>query len=120
MNDPELPSPVSPGELTAQVAALQRQMSTLLLVLLVVSLTLATYLWYEDHIYHKDVEIMKPNATQIINLYNAATAGISNKAVSNFVAQIVLYGQKNPEFAQQVLKKYGINVTPTPPAAPKK
>ena len=37
-------------------------------------------------------------------------------AIQAFVQQLVIYGGKNPDFAQQVLKKYGI----VPPAAPKK
>ena len=50
MNEPEIKSPQPQGDLSAQVAALQRQVFTLLLVLLVVSATLAAYLRYEDYI----------------------------------------------------------------------
>ena len=116
MNDPEPKSPLPSGDLAMQVAALQRQVSVLLLVLLVVSMTLAAYLRYEDYIYHKDAAAIKPQAMQIINTFNAATAGMNRQAVLNFINQLVVYGQKNPDYAQQVLKKYGFAPPPPKPA----
>jgi tRNA U34 5-carboxymethylaminomethyl modifying GTPase MnmE/TrmE len=117
MNDPEFKSPFPSSNLAAQVASLQRQVSTLLLVLLVVSATLAAYLRYQDYIYHKDAAAIRPQAMQVINTFNTATAGINRQAVQDFLKQLVIYGQKNPDFAQQVLKKYGFAPQP---AAPKK
>ena len=116
MNDSELKSPISSGDLAAQVAALQRQVFTLVLVLLIVSLTLAAYLRYEDYVYHKDVAAIRPQAMQIVDTFNKATAGMNRQAVQNNLNQLVAYGQKNPDFAQQVLKKYGF--VPQPAAAP--
>ena len=113
MNDPEFKSPLPSNDLAFQVESLQRQVFMLLLVLLVVSVTLAAYLGYEDHIFHKDAAAIRPQATQIINTYSAARASINQKAVTNFLAQIVAYAQKNPDFEQQVLRKYGYNPPPT-------
>ncbi len=118
MNDPEIKSPQPQGDLSAQVAALQRLVFALLLVLLVVSATLAAYLRYEDYIYHKDAAVIRPQAMQVINTFSAATAGINRQALQDFLKQLVVYGQKNPDFAQQVLKKYGFTPPPaTTPAA---
>lgn len=117
MNNPELPSSPSSGDLAAQVESLKRQVFMLLLVLLVVSATLAAYLAYEDHIFHKDAAVIRPQATAIINTYNNARASINQAAVTNFLAQIAAYAEKNPDFAQQVMKKYGWNPPPPHPAA---
>jgi len=130
MNDPEIKSPLPQGDLSTQVASLQRQVFTLLLVLLVVSATLAAYLRYEDYIYHKDAAAIRPQAMQVINAFSTVTAGINRPALQDFLKQLVAYGQKNPDFAQQVLKKYGFAPPPATnapakpaavaPAAPKK
>lgn len=116
MNDPELKSPLSSSDLAAQVTALQRQVFMLLLVLLVVSATLAAYLGYEDHIFHKDAAAIRPQATKIIRTYSTATASINRAVVTNFLAQIVAYAQKNPDFEKQVMRKYGYNPPPSHPA----
>ena len=115
MNDFELKSPVVSGDLAGQVAALQRQVFMLVLVLVVVSATLAAYLRYEDYIYHKDTAAIKPQAMQIISTFNAATAGMNRQALASLISQLSAYGEKNPDFAQQVLKKYGFVPSPAAP-----
>ena len=128
MNDSEL-QPLSQTDLATRVVSLQRQVFILLLVSLVLSVTLWGYLFYQDHISHKDANAIRPQATQIINTYSAASAGLNHTAVTNFIAQIVGYAQRNPDFAQQVMKKYGYvppaagtqpKPAPAAPAAPKK
>lgn len=111
MNEPEIKSPVPANDIVVQVAELQRQMFILLLVLLVVSASLAAYLRYEDYIAHKDADLIRPQASQIMGMFAQETAGINRQAVSNFVAQIGAYAPRNPDFAKQVLKVQ-------PPAAP--
>ncbi|HZT22911.1 MAG TPA: hypothetical protein VFB55_08395 [Verrucomicrobiae bacterium] len=117
MNDPELSSPLPSGDLTARVESLQRLVCMLLLVLIVVSATLAAYLAYQDHIYHKDAAAIRVQATAIINTYSQARASINQQAVTNFLAQLVTYARKNPDFAEQVMKKYGWTPPPSRPAA---
>jgi|GEM_PF-1391990 len=117
MNDSEINSPPAQGDLSAQVASLQRQVFMLLLVLLVVSATLVAYLRYQDYIYHKDAAAIRPQAMQIITTFNAAKSGINQQGLQDFLKQLVAYGQKNPDFAAQVLKKYGIVPAPPQPAA---
>lgn len=98
----------------SQIAALQRQMSVLLLVLLVVSATLAAYLYYEQHIFHKDTANLRVQATPMVNAFNAEQAG-----AATFVNQIRAFGGTHPDFAQQVLSKYGIPpLVPTNAAKP--
>jgi hypothetical protein len=119
-HEPEFKAPLPTGDLAGQVSALQRQVFMLLLALLLVSTTLAAYLYYEDYIFHKDATAIRPQATQIINTFSAATANINRQAVLNFLDQLVTYGQKNPDFTQQVLKRHGIIPPPLSTNAPVK
>ena len=98
MNDSEL-QPLPQSDLAVQFAALQRQVSVLVTALLVVSVTLAGYLAYQDHISHKDIGTIQPQAMPVIKAFDAANAGINRQAITNFLAQISAYGQKNPDFA---------------------
>ena len=71
----------------------------LLLALIVVSATLTGYLYLQARYAHRDIT----QTTQIIQ-----NIGRSRMAIQGFVQQLAAYGQKNPDFQQQVLKKYGI------------
>jgi len=112
MNETELNSPASSG-FADEIAALRRQVFLLLLALVVVSGTLASYLCYQWHVIGRDVSNIKPQATQIIQTLNR-----DRPLIQSFVQQLAAYGVKNPDFAQTVLKKYGI-VPAAAPAAPK-
>src|SRR5208282_6741575 len=103
MNDSEMNPP---GDLAGQVAALQRQVFTLLLALIVVSGTLVAYLGYES--YHLGKDINNINA-QVVQPYKQKLP-----AIESFVSQIVAYGQAHPDF-RPILVKNGV-VAATPPA----
>jgi len=110
----------SPTEISEEIAALRRQVFILLLALVVVSGTLVSYLYYQSRITTKNIEGIKPQATRLIQTYTHDLP-----AMQAFVKQIADYGSKNPDFAQQVLKKYGIAPKAAAPAvapvaAPKK
>lgn len=100
MNESEMGSP-APVELTDQIAALRRQATTLLLALIVVSGTLTVYLWYQSRITGKEVDILRPQAMQIVQMFNQR---------SLIAEKLVVYGQAHPDF-QPILKKYGISLT---------
>ena len=108
-------SSFSSGDPESQVAALQRQVSVLLLVSLVMSFTLAAYFYYQSHIWNKDAAAIQQQANEIITTSKTVSAHIDRVAVTNFIAQINVYAQKNPEFAQQVMKKYGFTAPTTAP-----
>jgi hypothetical protein len=102
----------SPSDLAGQVAALQRQVFTLLLALIVVSGTLVAYLGYESHHLGKDITAIN---AQVVQPYNQKLP-----VIETFVSQIVAYGQAHPDF-RPVLAKNGIaTASPPKPAAPKK
>lgn len=87
----------------SQIEALQRQMFVLLLVLLVVSATLAAYLIYQSHIFHKDTANLQKQADPMIQAY-----GLERPGAEMFLNEIRGFGATNPEFTKQVLNKYGI------------
>jgi hypothetical protein len=85
-----------------QVAALQRQVFSLLVALIVVSGTLTVYLYRQASIARKDYDAVAPQAQQVIGVFNQ-----NQKLMIDFVNQLVAYGQLHPEF-RPVLAKYGI------------
>ena len=76
MNETETNSP-APGELAEQVLALQRQVFTLLLALIVVSGTLTVYLYRQASVTRKDINAIRPQAEKIISVFNQNRAGIA-------------------------------------------
>lgn len=107
MNDSEINSPGS-ADLAGQIASLQRQVLILLLVLIVVSGTLTTYLFYQSRIMGKDLAAIEPQAVQILKGYNE-----NEPRLQKFVQSLVAYGKTHPDF-QTILKKYGITITNAP------
>ena len=91
----------------SEISALKRQMFTLLVALIVVSGTLTVYLYRQASVTGKDLDAIRPQATQIIGAFNK-----DQKLIVEFVNALVAYSQTHPDF-QPVLKKYGI----VPPAA---
>lgn len=110
MNDSETNQ--TPAEISDQIGALQRQVFTLLLVLIVVSGTLTVFLYRQAALTRSDIAAIRPQATQLINSYNQ-----NHAAIQSFVSQLVTFSQTHPDF-QPVLRKYGI--TGQPATAPKK
>ena len=104
MNEPQTNAPV-PDDLASQVASLRRQTTHLLLVLIVISGTLSTYLFYQAHTFGNDLTTLEPQAREVIQNYNKNLPGIQK-----FVQELVTYGQTHPDF-QPILKKYGIPLT---------
>jgi len=103
MSETEMSSP-APGELSDQIAVLRQQVFTLLLALIVVSATLAAYLFYQSRVLGRDLNNFKPQAAQVIQAFNQ-----SRPKVENFVNQLIAYGQTHPEFQQRVLNKYNLS-----------
>jgi hypothetical protein len=101
----------SPGDLAGQVAALQRQVSTLLLALIVVSGTVTAYLGYESYHLGKDIKLI--NSTTVQPYMQRLPA------ITNFVNQVVVYGQAHPDFRPILVKNGVVPATPQS-AAPKK
>ena len=100
-------TPSAPDDLAGQVTSLRRQVTQLLLVLIVISGTLTTYLFYQAHTFGNDLTVLEPQAREVIQNYNKNLPNIQK-----FVQELVTYGQAHPDF-QPILKKYGIPLTPS-------
>ena len=96
----------------SEIAALKRQMFTLLVALSVVSGTLTVYLYRQASVTGKDLDAIRPQAMQIIGAFNK-----NQKLIVQFVNALGVYGQTHPDF-RPVLAKYGM-VAPVGAAAPK-
>ena len=92
-----------------EISALQRQVFSLLIALLIVSGTVTTYLYRQASLTGKDVEAIKPQAQRIIGVFNQ-----NQKLMVSFVNQLVAYSQAHPDF-RPILLKYGINPAAVPP-----
>jgi hypothetical protein len=112
MNDSDIPQ--TPADLSDQVEMLRRQLFILLLALIVVSGTVATYLYYQSRVMKQTVDGIKPQAMQVIQNYKALTGSINRQQVETFLNQVGVFAMAHPDF-QPVLKKYGW--TPPPPGS---
>ena len=116
MNESETNRPVQ-TELMDQIVALRHQVFTLLLALVVVSGTLTVVLYRQAKLTGKDIDTIKPQATQIIQAFSR-----ERPVMENFVKQLAIYGSTHPDF-QPIVIKYGLVPQPqhaAAPAAPKK
>ena len=77
MNESEM-NPPAPADMSEQMAALQRQVFTLLLALIVVSGTLTVYLYRQSSLTGKDITTIKPQAQQLIQAYQTKRARLGN------------------------------------------
>ncbi|MGA2788974.1 MAG: hypothetical protein ABSF60_15750 [Verrucomicrobiota bacterium] len=114
MNESETNLPAQ-TEVMDQLVALRHQVFTLLLALVVVSGTLTVVLYRQARLTGKDIDIIKPQATQIIEAFKRDRTGMEA-----FVKQLTAYGNTHPDF-QPILRKYGIvPQSAAAPVAPKK
>lgn len=109
------------NELRSQYESLRQLVNSLLVLLLVVSGTLNLFFWRTFRVTNGALEAERQPINQMVAEYNAGQ-GI---AISNFIAKLVEFEKKNPDFSP-ILAKYrtplGITVAPatTAPPAPAK
>jgi len=108
MNSPETPSFAPDSGLEAQITALQRQVFSMLLVLVVLTGTIVCYLFYQSRIASHDLSEFRPQAVRIIQTYRR-----NAQDFAGFYSQLNKYALTHPEF-QPVLRKY--NWQPQPAA----
>jgi hypothetical protein len=83
----------------SEISALRSQLFIQLVALVVVAGCLTVYLYRQASIEGKQLA----QAKRVIANYQ-----LQEPNLINVINQLVAYGQKHPEFAQTVLKKYGI------------
>ena len=105
---------MTPENTQDEFSAIKGQMFTLLVALIVISGTLTGYLFTQASLAGKE----QGQAQQL-----AAQLQERQVLINDFVAKLAAYGEKHPDFAASVLKKYSITPVPAAPApapAPKK
>lgn len=107
MNESEHITPVS-DEHSALIASLQRQVTVLLLALIVVSGTLTVYLFYQSLILGRQLAVAEPQARVAFENYQKNWLPQAQKLVNELGA----YSQEHPGF-KPILKKYGLSETPS-------
>lgn len=123
MNEFETRTPAAGGndDLRQQCASLQRQVTTLLLAVFVLSGTLTVFLWRQARYARADLEVLQQPASQIIQSFNQ-----EKPIMQDFIVRLNDFSKTNPDFAP-ILAKYripatvSVSTTSAPPAvaAPK-
>ena len=116
-------SPATVNELRSQYESLRQLVNSLLVLLLVVSGTLNLFFWRTFRVTKGALDAEAPQINQMVAEYNKGQ-GI---AITNFLAKLVEFEKKNPDFSP-ILAKYGVPLgissvapaTTAPPAPPKK
>ena len=83
----------------SESSALRNQMFIQLIALIIVTGTVAVYLYRQASMEGKQIA----QAQQVIDRYRQV-----EPQVVTFINGLVAYGEQHPDFSQQVLKKYGI------------
>jgi hypothetical protein len=105
MNETQSSTTPAPDEQANLAACLQRQITLLLLAMIIVSGTLSTYLFYQARTLNRDLTELQPQARLVVENYDNNLPHIQK-----FVQALIAYGQKHPDF-EPILKKYGIPLT---------
>jgi hypothetical protein len=112
MNDLEPKTPATPETdgVNPPSGGLQRQMTTMLVALVIVSCTLTVFLWRQARYARYDLNALRPTAAQIFKEFNQKKPGLQA-----FVAKIAEYGRSHPDFAP-IMNKYKLSsITGAPP-----
>jgi hypothetical protein len=116
MSDLETKNASNTEDLRQQCASLQRQVSTLLLAMFVLSGTVTVFLWRQARYARVDLETLKAPAAQLIQAFKQ-----EKLLMDDFVAKLSEFGKTHPDFAP-ILNKYKIqpaaasSITSAPPA----
>jgi hypothetical protein len=113
MNAPEMPLHDSSdnAQLKQQLSDLRRHATLMQLGLVILSLTFAGFVGLQARRAKNDLNALRPQATQIIDLNKKEAPQIQA-----LVSQLEAYGRGHPEYAEKVLAKYGIKSGATNPA----
>ena len=107
MSSPENDNPAA-GETTdwkAECAELRRRSSLQFIALVVMSLTLTGFFGVQFWRTSRDLKAMLPQATQVVEMNKAETPRLEN-----LVNKLASYSKTHPEFATNLLMKYGIRL----------
>lgn len=99
------------GDLSEQCAALQRQINTLLLALVVLSGTFAIFMWRQSRYAHADLEAAKNAAGPALNVFKQK----EKPAYDTYEAHLAEFARTHPDF-KTLMNSFQIQLTPGPTA----
>jgi hypothetical protein len=108
--EPKATPASEPAGWQEQQARLERQISFLLVALVILSSTLTVFLWRQVRYAKRDLETLRPMAAQVIQEFNQ-----KRPEVDTFIARLFEYSRAHPDFAP-IIEKY--KITPTTGAPP--
>ena len=121
--EPQSPSQPAAIDLQAQCDGLRQTLNTMLVLLVVVSGTLTIFLVRQWRFAKTDLDMLRPQAEQVINEYNRVSA----PAMQEFVRKLADYSKSHPDFTPIAAKYHLYDVSakagtnppslPTAPAA---
>jgi hypothetical protein len=114
MNEPEKTT-ADAGELTElkeQLSGVSRQVNMLLVAAVVGSLTVTAFVGLQGRRAGRDLDVVRPQATQVVEANKK-----EEPVIQNFAQKLVEYGKAHPEFAP-IVNRYGLAtnaaLTPVP------
>ncbi len=107
MNDLDLkPAASAPdADLSQQCARLRHQMTTLLLAMVILSGTLAVFLWQQQRYANQDREYVKATSTAALQDHEKR-----RPMIDQFINRLRDYGRTHPDF-MPILNRYQISLT---------
>jgi len=113
MNDFETKAPMSGSndDLRQQCTALQRQVTTLLFAMVILSGTLTVFLWRQARYARVDLEVLKQPASQVMQAFKQ-----EKPIMDDFLVKLADFGKSHPDFTP-ILTKYKIQSSPVPAPA---
>jgi hypothetical protein len=112
MDMPENPSSATNEELRQRCCGLQSQVNILIFLLLLISVTVSFYLYAQDRWTNRDLQAIKPLATQMMQNYMQK----EKPQIEAFTQQLRDYAKSHPDF-RPIIEKYRLNDMPTNSAA---
>lgn len=88
---------------TDRLAAIERQVFNHLLALVILSGTIAVYLYRQSSIVASDLQAIKPGAMQLIEAMKREKPGMDQ-----FILKLADFGKTHPDF-KPIVDKYGLN-----------
>jgi|SRR6266853_6273243 len=110
--EPQPPSQPAAYDLQTQFEGLRQTLNTMLVLLVLVSGTLTIFLVRQWRFAKTDLDMLRPQAAQIISDYNRVSA----PAMQEFVRKLADYSKSHPDFAP-IAAKYHLSDSVAKPGA---
>lgn len=109
----QTPEPVESNSLRAECDALRQLVVSLLVLILMLSGTLAIFLLRQYKNTNADLDTIRPQVAAVMTQYQKSVGPVMDE----FIRKVTDYGHTHPDFAP-IMTKYGLGQKPAPGATP--